>query len=164
MVREELAAPGKIQFTARLVLNKLPCTAPIALHFLALFGGLQMSTRFARRRALRHLLAVDVEVTDLDSGIQIRERTKDLNLYGCGVNTVTPLQAGSNVKLKLANRGQEIIAFGKVIYGRKNTGMGIVFTMLAPEDQKVLDGWFILGRPALIHLVGGSVEQHGEGR
>jgi PilZ domain len=136
--------------------------ASIAVHFLALFGGLQMSTRFARRHALRHLLAVDVEVTDLDSGIQIKERTKDLNLYGCGVNTVTPFQAGSNVRLKLANSGQEIIAFGKVIYGRKDAGMGIVFTMLAKEDQKVLNEWFILGRPASNHVVRGSVE-HGGG-
>jgi hypothetical protein len=32
------------------------------------------------RRALRHPLVIDVEVTNLESGIETRERTKDLSL------------------------------------------------------------------------------------
>ena len=58
------------------------------------------------RRALRHSLIVDVEIVDLKSGIQIRERSKDLNLYGCGVSTATPFPAGTKVMLKIAY-GQE---------------------------------------------------------
>ena len=100
-----------------------------------------MENRFTRR-ALRHPLVVDVEVTDLQSGIQIEERTKDLSLYGCGVSTVTPFPAGIKVMLKVSYPGKEIVAFGKVIYWRQDIGMGIAFTSMGPEDQKLLENWF----------------------
>jgi hypothetical protein len=90
------------------------------------------------RRALRHSLTADVEVVDLKSGIQIRERAKDLNLYGCGMNTATPFPAGTKVMLKIAYGGEKITAFGKVIYGRTDIGMGNVFTTFEPEGQNFL--------------------------
>lgn len=93
------------------------------------------------RRALRHSLDVDVEVTDLESGIRIRERTKDLNLYGCGVSTATPFAAGTRVMLKVAHEREKITAFGRVIYGRLDIGMGIVFTTVEPQDQRLLEAW-----------------------
>jgi PilZ domain len=100
-----------------------------------------MKTR-PTRRGPRHPIAVDVEVTNLELGIQIKERTKDLSLYGCGLNTATPFPAGTKVMLKAAHAGQEIVAFGKVIYGRRDIGMGIVFTIIEPHDQELLEDWF----------------------
>ena len=93
------------------------------------------------RRALRHSLIVDVEVTDLESGIQIRERTKDVNLYGCGVNTATTFPAGTKVVVKMICGLEKVTAFGKVIYGRQDIGMGIVFTTVEPEDLKLMGDW-----------------------
>jgi PilZ domain len=93
------------------------------------------------RRALRHSLIVDVEVVDLKSGIQIRVRTRDLNLYGCGVSPATTFPAGTKVMLKMAYGAEKITAFGKVIYVRQDIGMGIVFTTVEPEDQKLLEDW-----------------------
>jgi PilZ domain len=93
------------------------------------------------RRAPRHALIVDVVVTDMQSGIQIRERTKDLNCYGCGVSTATPFVTGTKVMLNV-NYGQEkITAFGKVIYARTDIGMGIVFSTIEPKDQRLLEAW-----------------------
>jgi len=80
------------------------------------------------RRTLRHALTADVEVIDLKSGIQIREPTKDLNLYGCDMSTATPFPAGTKVMLKVAYGGEKTRPFGMVIYGRTDIGMGIVFT------------------------------------
>jgi PilZ domain len=93
------------------------------------------------RRAPRHVLEVDVVVTDLQSGIHISERTKDLNLYGCGISTAIPFPAGAKVMLKVTYRQEKVTLFGKVIYGRRDIGMGIVFTTAAPEDQKLLEAW-----------------------
>ena len=93
------------------------------------------------RWALRHPLVVDVEVTDLESGIHIRGRTKDLSLYGCGVSTATPFAAGTKVVLKMADKREEIVASGKVIYGRQDIGMGIVFTTVEPDAQELLEHW-----------------------
>ena len=94
------------------------------------------------RCAVRHALVVDVEVSDLESGVQIKEQTKDLSRYGCGVSTSRPFRSGTKVMLKVVHAGKEITAFGKVIYGRPDIGMGIAFTTMAPEDQKLLDDLF----------------------
>jgi hypothetical protein len=93
------------------------------------------------RRALRHSLVVDVQVDNLDLDAQIKGRSKDLNLYGCGVTTATPFSAGTRVMLMLAYGREKITAFGKVIYGRPDIGMGIVFTIIEPDDQKLLEDW-----------------------
>jgi hypothetical protein len=91
------------------------------------------------RRALRHSLIVDVEAIDLEWGILVRKRTKDLNLYGCGVSTATPFPVGTRVMLKMAYGREKITAFGKVIYGRPDIGMGIVFTTVEPGDPQLLE-------------------------
>lgn len=87
------------------------------------------------------MVIIDVEVVDLESGIQIMERTKDLNRYGCSVRTVTPFPNGTKVALKMACGRDKITAFGNVIYGRPDIGMGIVFTIVEPEDQETIVNW-----------------------
>jgi PilZ domain len=94
------------------------------------------------RGALRHAVVVDVEITDSQSGIRIKERTKDLSLYGCRVSTAMPFPAGTKVMLKMVYEGKEIAAFGQVMYGRPDIGMGIAFTAVAPKDQKLLENLF----------------------
>jgi len=93
------------------------------------------------RRALRHSLIVDVEIVDLESGIQLREPSKDLSVYGCGLSTATPFPAGTKVRLKMTYGLEKITVFGKVIYGRPDIGMGIVFTTVEMEDQRLLEDW-----------------------
>ena len=41
------------------------------------------------RRTRRYSLAVDIEMIDIQSEIQIRAQTKLLSLFGCSVDTVT---------------------------------------------------------------------------
>ncbi len=93
------------------------------------------------RQAPRHTLEVDVVATDMKSGIQIRERTKDLNCYGCSVSTARPFPTGSMVMLKLAYGQGEVTTHGKVIYARPDIGMGIVFSTIEAKDQKLLETW-----------------------
>jgi hypothetical protein len=93
------------------------------------------------RRTLRHSLIVDVGVVDLKSWIQMRECTKDLNLYRCGVSTATPFPAGTKVMLKMVYGREKITAFCIVIHGRPDFGMEIVFTTVEPKDQKLLEDW-----------------------
>jgi hypothetical protein len=72
--------------------NKVLTRASSSLpELLTMVGENRMEPR-STRRTLRHSLIVDVEVVDLKSWIQIRERTKDLSLYGCGVSTATPFR------------------------------------------------------------------------
>jgi hypothetical protein len=53
------------------------------------------------RRAQRHSAIVDVTVYDVKSGTQIKERTKDLNLYGCRITAESPFPAGTDVVLNM---------------------------------------------------------------
>jgi len=93
------------------------------------------------RRAPRQSFEVDVEIANVESGIRIRDRTRDLNLYGCGVRASEPFASGTRVLLKLTYADEKITATGRVIYGGADLGMGIAFTAVEPEDQRVLERW-----------------------
>jgi hypothetical protein len=94
------------------------------------------------RRGRRYRVVVNIKVADLGSRIQIEEHTKDLSLCGCGVTTATPFPAGTTVMLKVAYGVKQIEAFGRVIYGRPDIGMGIVFTAIEPKSKQILEDWF----------------------
>jgi len=93
------------------------------------------------RRTPRYSFVVDVEVADLQSEIQIRERTTTLSLFGCGINTSKPFPPGTRVRVKLSHRGAEMLALGRVAYARPGVGMGVVFTTVEPEEGRVLAEW-----------------------
>ena len=94
------------------------------------------------RRALRHPIVVEIEVTDQLSGIKIKDHTRDLSRFGCGVTTTTPFPAGTKVTLKIVYGNKKIVAFGQVMYGRADIGMGIAYTNIAPKDQELLEDLF----------------------
>jgi PilZ domain len=95
------------------------------------------------RRVPRYSLIADVEVTDVQSGIQIRERTRELALFGCRVDTLKHFPKGTSVKIKVIHEGGEMVALGRVVYARPDIGMGIAFTSVAPEDERILEEWIV---------------------
>jgi PilZ domain len=97
--------------------------------------------KYESRRTSRRRLAVNVAVTDVQSGVEIVGRTEDLSLHGCGVSTETPFPAGTMVMLNVAHGTAKITAFGKVIYDRQDIGMGIAFTSMETGDQKLIETW-----------------------
>jgi hypothetical protein len=94
-----------------------------------------------RHRARRYPLEADIELTDVQSETPIKGRTSDLSLFGCHVNTLKPLTAGTKVGIRIVHRGCNFQALGKVVYAQLDSGMGIVFTSIQPNDQLVLDKW-----------------------
>ena len=94
-----------------------------------------------RHRARRYAFQANIELTDVQSETQIRERTSDLSLFGCHVDTLKPLLPETKVRIKIAHRSENFEALGKVVYTRENAGMGIHFTKIEPNDQSVLDKW-----------------------
>ena len=93
------------------------------------------------RSAPRYAFAVDIELTDVQSRIQIRERTNDLSLFGCGVDTSKPFPQGTPVRIKLSHEGAEAAALARVVYATPELGMGLVFTSVEPEVQRILEEW-----------------------
>jgi len=94
-----------------------------------------------RHRARRYSFHASIELTDLRSDTQTKEQTSDLSLFGCHVDTLTPLPAGTKVRIKISHRGEKFDAQGTVVQIRQNSGMGIQFTKIEPNDQLVLDKW-----------------------
>src|ERR1700680_1867822 len=97
--------------------------------------------RRASRRTQRHSVIVDVTVCDVKSGTQIKERTKDLNLYGCRITAESPFPAGTNVVLNMTCGEEKITAIGKVIFTRPIIGMGILFAAMEPHCQELIENW-----------------------
>ena len=86
-------------------------------------------------------LVADIEITDVHLGVQIRARTTMLCLLGCVVDTLELFPRGLSVNVRLFHGGAEVRAFGKVLYSRSDLGMGLAFTIIEPEDKRILDWW-----------------------
>lgn len=97
--------------------------------------------RLERHRARRYPFHANVELADVQSEIQISERTSDLSLFGCHVEAVKPLAPGTKVSIRISHRSASFQALGKVIYARPNAGMGVLFTSIQPNDQLLLEKW-----------------------
>jgi hypothetical protein len=89
----------------------------------------------------RYSFIVDIELTDVQSGIQISERTKDLSLHGCGVDTLRPFPKGTSVRITMSHEGLCVAALGRVIYANLKLGMGVVFSGIEQEDERILQEW-----------------------
>jgi hypothetical protein len=94
-----------------------------------------------RHRARRFPFHATIELTDLQSEAQTKEQTSDLSLFGCHVDTVKPLPPGTKLRIKITHRSENFDALGKVIHTQPNSGMGILFTKIGPNDQLILDKW-----------------------
>lgn len=93
------------------------------------------------RFSARFPLCVDVELTDMLSNVHVSGRTNDLSLFGLRVDTVTLLTQGVRVEVRIADRGLQFMALGRVAYSQPSLGMGIVFINVGPEAQRILDQW-----------------------
>jgi hypothetical protein len=82
-----------------------------------------------------------IDLTDLQSEKYLAAHTKDLTLFGCFVETVTPFAEGTKVRLKISHAGVNFMAMGKVAYSRPGSGMGIAFTSIDPSSLPILDAW-----------------------
>ena len=89
----------------------------------------------------RYSLAVDIELTDLQSEKQVRERTKDLSLFGCSIANSAVFPKGTRGRVRLAHEGQQITALAQVIYCRPDLGMGVAFYVIEAADERVLEEW-----------------------
>lgn len=93
------------------------------------------------RRTPRYPLEVDVEVTDLELGMHVKEKTKDLSLFGCWIDTSVVLPRSRKVRIEIVHEDQKMLAVGRVVYVRPDIGMGVAFIKVEPDDQQILGRW-----------------------
>jgi hypothetical protein len=92
-------------------------------------------------RARRYPFVTKIELTDVRLETHIEDRTSDLSLFGCYVETQKPFPQGTKLKIRIAHRGANFEALGRTAYVRPNSGMGIVFTKIDQNDQLILEKW-----------------------
>jgi len=93
------------------------------------------------RRVPRYPLVADVAVTDIERKVQMKARTNTLGLFGCGINTSSPFAQGTSVRIRLSQRGVGVKAVGIVAYVRPDLDMGIAFTDIDQESERILKLW-----------------------
>lgn len=94
-----------------------------------------------RPRARRYPFVAGIELTDVQSEAQIKERTTDLSLFGCHVGALKFFPTGTRVRIRIAHRGANFAALGTVVYAGRNAGMDIAFNKMEEKDQLVLEKW-----------------------
>lgn len=65
----------------------------------------------------------------------------ELSLYGCFLDTVTPLSRGTHVIVKIISRDQFFEASATVVYSQPSLGMGVAFREVKPVFLAVLQKW-----------------------
>lgn len=93
------------------------------------------------RSSPRFFFIVDIELTDVQSQTQIQGRTKDLSQFGCGVDASQLFPKGATLTIKLSHRGAHIAAHARVVYASPELGMGLAFTRIDPQDERILSNW-----------------------
>jgi hypothetical protein len=93
------------------------------------------------RRTPRFPFSAPAEV--LRPGANAAEKTlvNELSLYGCYLDTKTPLPRGTNITIRIISDGQYFEASSTVIYAQPTLGMGVAFREVKPTFLAVLQKW-----------------------
>jgi hypothetical protein len=98
------------------------------------------SHRAERRRVPRIAFKAISVVTETDSSQMVVAQTTELSRLGCFVQTIKPYPKGTSVHIEVAETGTTFVASGTVAYVT-NEGMGVVFSVVEPDNQAILEKW-----------------------
>ena len=99
-----------------------------------------------RRVHPRYEFTAAVEVLAADSGARIEMRVRDLSQQGCYVDTSDVLPLGTVTDVRIKKGAQVFEAHARVVYSRATKGMGLVFTGIEAEPQRILETWLAESR------------------
>lgn len=97
--------------------------------------------KIERNRAVRQPFVASAIVTEIGTEKQIRGVVRNLNLFGCYVETSAPFTPGAKVRLTITHNGRMFTSPGKVAHAVANKGMGVAFTSVRSDDQAILEKW-----------------------
>ena len=101
-----------------------------------------MSPRSRKTRAVQRCAFVaSAEVTDVSSGAQLSARTSELGIGGCYIDALNPFPEGTRVQLRILRDQGVFEAKAKVVYCHPNSGMGLAFEEITPDQRSLLETW-----------------------
>ena len=90
-----------------------------------------------QRRAWRSALLLDL--TYEGAGVRTETRISDISVTGVYIETMSPVPVGSNLKLAFTlPNGYVVHADGVVVHRQPQTGIGVKFTNLDPNDARLI--------------------------
>lgn len=99
----------------------------------------------AKQRIVRRCpFVASAEVTDLSSKTRQTGRTSELGIGGCYVKAPDPFPTGTLVQLRVFRGPAVFETKAEVVYSHDaqlNTGMGLTFLDLAPNQRSLLEDW-----------------------
>ena len=94
-----------------------------------------------RPRARRYPLVASLELTDVESGKQIHQLTRDVSLFGCQAAVEDAFPVGTRVRIRIVHGGASFTAAGRIVDVCRASGTGIEFTRVEEKEQRVLENW-----------------------
>jgi c-di-GMP-binding flagellar brake protein YcgR len=86
-------------------------------------------------------MVLSAEVVELPRGAKLSARTADISRTGCYIDTLNPIPAGSQVRIRITHHDEVFEAVGRVVYLSQGLGMGIAFLAVEAEQQAKLERW-----------------------
>lgn len=96
-----------------------------------------------RRRTPRFPFIASAEILEKGAPASTPARVTELSLYGCFVETPSPLEKGVQLVLKVYSDGKYFESQGAVLYSQASQGMGVGFQNVNPHYLTVLKMWLI---------------------
>jgi hypothetical protein len=94
-----------------------------------------------RRQFPRYSFTGTFEATEPNSETRIQGRTADLSEGGCYADTMSPLPAGTLVKVRISKGNRSFESHGTVVYAVAGMGMGLRFESIDPQQRVNLRRW-----------------------
>ena len=89
----------------------------------------------------RHTVSAVAQIVELRSGTRVNMRISDLSLGGCYIDSMSPLQIGTEIRLGLLKDKKIIEVNGTVIYSHPGLGMGVSFARATAEQRAEIEKW-----------------------
>jgi PilZ domain len=101
-----------------------------------------MPPRWKKTRAVRRCAFVaSAEVTEVSSGTQLSARTSELGVGGCYIDALNPFPEGTRVQVRILRDQGVFETNAKVVYCHPNSGMGLAFEEITPDQRSLLETW-----------------------
>ena len=101
------------------------------------------------RRSPRFPFIAVAEIAHAASGGQLGSRVTALSLNGCFVEMQDTLPVGSKVAIKIFAESACFGAVASVVYALPDSGMGLAFKEVSPENGALLRQWLLTASNAL---------------
>jgi hypothetical protein len=94
-----------------------------------------------RRVHPRYPFTAGAELTEARSGARLNARVSDIGRGGCYVDSISPFNNGAELNIRITKNANSFSSQARVVYSSPGMGMGLMFTVIEPEQRWILEKW-----------------------